>query len=64
MNPRRRRERAVSWARLDDGDFDNHESTWDRTKDPHIKSVLLYQLSYGPEDCSVRVARVSINLLL
>ncbi len=49
LNPRRRRERAVSWTGLDDGDgCRQHELTWDRTRDPHIKSVLLYQLSYEP----------------
>ena len=51
-NPRRRRERAVSWARLDDGDFlDKHynykksEPRRDRTFDHLIKSQVLYQLS-------------------
>ena len=52
LNPRRRRERAVSWAGLDDRDIQenqcNGELTWIRTMDPHIKSVLLYQLSYEP----------------
>ena len=51
-NPRRRRERPVSWARLDDGDvqfIDNRklrsEPRRDRTFDHLIKSQVLYQLS-------------------
>ena len=60
-NPRRRRERAVSWARLDDRDLKllspcgkctrrmlhlNGEPGGDRTHDHLIKSQMLYQLSY------------------
>jgi hypothetical protein len=49
-NPRRRRERPVSWARLDDGDFQvlkkkRNEPRRDRTFDHLIKSQVLYQLS-------------------
>ena len=61
-NPRRRRERAVSWARLDDRDLKlkplremtpqvvlcNGEPDWDRTSDHLIKSQMLYLLSYRP----------------
>ena len=43
LNRRRCRERAVSWAGLDDGD--NGEPRWDRTNDHLIKSQVLYQLS-------------------
>lgn len=50
LNPCRRRERAVSWARLDERDLHTttlfpSEPCWIRTSDPYIKSVLLYQLS-------------------
>ena len=50
-NPRRRRERPVSWARLDDGDVQfiekklRSEPRRDRTFDHLIKSQVLYQLS-------------------
>src|SRR5512132_808307 len=47
LNPRRRRERAVSLAELDDGDAHGGEPSWDRTNDPLIKSQMLCQLSYG-----------------
>ena len=47
LNPRRRRERAVSLAGLDDGDACYGEPSWDRTNGPLIKSQMLYQLSYG-----------------
>ena len=61
LNPSRRRERAVSWARLDDRDlnsqvpsrkgscnvrrFKNGVPRRDRTYDHLIKSQMLYQLS-------------------
>ena len=47
LNRRRRRERAVSLAELDDGDAHGGEPSWDRTNDPLIKSQMLCQLSYG-----------------
>src|SRR4030065_907185 len=47
LNPRRRRERAVSLAGLDDGDARSGEPSRSRTYDPLIKSQMLYQLSYG-----------------
>jgi hypothetical protein len=49
LNPRRRRERAVSLAGLDDGDAMRcaGEPSRNRTCDPLIKSQMLYQLSYG-----------------
>ena len=37
LNPRRRRERAVSLAELDDGDAYGGEPSWDRTNDPLMK---------------------------
>ena len=43
-NPCFRRERAVSWTRLDDGDV-NGEPRWNRTNDPQLKRLLLYRLS-------------------
>ena len=51
LNSRRRRERPVSWARLDDGDVryplseKRSEPRRDRTFDHLIKSQVLYQLS-------------------
>ncbi len=49
LNRRRRRERAVSWTRLDDGDESGdlklREPCWARTSDPRLKRALLYQLS-------------------
>src|SRR4030065_1015417 len=47
LNPRRRSERAVSLAGLDDGDARSGEPSRSRTCDPLIKSQMLYQLSYG-----------------
>jgi hypothetical protein len=47
LNRRRRRERAVSLAGLDDGDAQSGEPSRSRTCDPLIKSQMLYQLSYG-----------------
>lgn len=44
LNPCRRRERAVSWAGLDEGDAYG-EPRWDRTNDHLIKSQVLYHLS-------------------
>ena len=44
LNRCRRRERAVSWAGLDEGDLDG-EPRWDRTNDHLIKSQVLYRLS-------------------
>ncbi len=51
-NPRRRRERPVSWTGLDDGDClwylmqkENGEPRRIRTFDPRLKRALLYQLS-------------------
>lgn len=44
LNRRRRRERAVSWAGLDDGDAFG-EPRRGRTGDHLIKSQVLYQLS-------------------
>ena len=41
-NPRSRRERAVSWAGLDDGDPVPGEPRWDRTNDPLLKRQMLY----------------------
>ena len=38
LNRRRRRERAVSLAELDDGDAHGGEPSWDRTNDPLMKS--------------------------
>ena len=49
LNPCRRRERAVSWARLDDGDITCifiSEPGGTRTLDHLIKSQMLYRLSY------------------
>ncbi len=51
LNPCRRRERPVSWARLDDGDAmwpssaSSCEPCWTRTSDPLLKRQLLYHLS-------------------
>jgi hypothetical protein len=45
LNPCRRRERPVSWARLDDGDTYS-EPGGARTLGHRIKSPMLYQLSY------------------
>ncbi len=42
-NPCYRRERPMSWARLDDGDVTECEPYRIRTCDPLIKSQLLYQ---------------------
>ena len=44
LNPCRRRERPVSWARLDDGDLSG-EPCWIRTSDPLLKRQMLYRLS-------------------
>ncbi len=44
LNPCCRRERPVSWARLDDGDT-NGEPCWIRTSDPLLKRQMLYRLS-------------------
>ena len=45
LNRCRRRERAVSWAGLDEGDVFSGEPRWDRTNDHLIKSQVLYLLS-------------------
>jgi hypothetical protein len=47
-NPCRRRERPVSWARLDDGDayfFTSGGPCWARTNDSLLKRQILYRLS-------------------
>jgi hypothetical protein len=44
LNPCCRRERPMSWARLDDGDA-NGEPCWIRTSDPLLKRQMLYRLS-------------------
>jgi hypothetical protein len=41
-NPCYRRERAMSWTGLDDGDATFSEPGRDRTVDPLIKSQMLY----------------------
>src|SRR4030095_6264824 len=45
LNPCCRRERPMSWARLDDGDA-NGEPCWIRTSDPLLKSAESRQTEY------------------
>src|SRR5262249_6310299 len=45
LNPCCRRERPMSWARLDDGDA-NGEPCWIRTSDPLLKSAQNRQTEY------------------
>ena len=51
LNPCRRRERPVSWARLDDGDetaklfLTAGGPCWTRTNDSLLKRQILYRLS-------------------